>query len=235
MINVSNIEVFYGEIKALHKVSFNINEGEVVSLLGANGAGKTTILRAISGLKKIKSGNIEFEGTNISNMHSEQIVKKRIAHVPEGRHVFPGLSVAENLEMGTASWNNGKAKFDDDLSKVYQLFPRLKERSKQLAWSMSGGEQQMLAIGRALMARPKVMLLDEPSLGLSPVLVEQVYEALASINKLGVTILLVEQNAYMAMKISTRCYVIENGHIVLSGTAEELENNSKVKSAYLGG
>lgn len=235
MLRVSNIEVYYGKIRALNSVSLSVKHGEIVTLIGANGAGKTTVLRSISGLQRLEKGKIEFLGKDVSTVPVENLVGMGLAHVPEGRRVFPGLTVYENLEIGATSWRKGKASLSGDLENIYELFPRLKERSKQLAWSLSGGEQQMLAIGRALMARPKLLLLDEPSLGLSPVLVEQVFEVLQKINGQGVTMLLVEQNAFMALDIAHRGYVIENGRIVITDTASALSNNSKVKEAYLGG
>ncbi len=236
MLKVSEIDVFYGKVQALKHVSLEVNQGEIVTLIGANGAGKTTVLRSISGLERPQHGNIEFQGQNISRgLAPEEIVAMGICHVPEGRRTFPGLTVFENLEIGATVWRKKADKLDADLDKIYELFPRLKERTNQLAWSLSGGEQQMLAIGRALMGRPRVLLLDEPSLGLSPVLVEQVFDVLKTINKLGITMLLVEQNAYMALGIADRGYVIESGHIVLSDTAEALGADAKVKAAYLGG
>jgi branched-chain amino acid transport system ATP-binding protein len=237
MLKLTEIDVFYGKVQALKRVSLEVQQGEIVTLIGANGAGKTTALRAISGLEKPQHGTVEFQGESILRLPPEEIVAKGICHVPEGRRIFPGLTVYENLEIGATVWSE-KAKtsrLDEELEKVYSLFPRLRERTNQLAWSLSGGEQQMLAIGRALMGKPRVLLLDEPSLGLSPVLVEQVFEVLSAINKLGITILLVEQNAYMALGIAHRGYVIESGHIVLSDTATKLNSDSKVKAAYLGG
>ena len=237
MLKLTEIDVFYGKVQALKRVSLEVQQGEIVTLIGANGAGKTTVLRAISGLEKPQHGTVEFQGESILRLPPEEIVAKGICHVPEGRRIFPGLTVYENLEIGATVWSekNKNSRLDEELEKVYSLFPRLRERTNQLAWSLSGGEQQMLAIGRALMGKPRVLLLDEPSLGLSPVLVEQVFEVLGTINKLGITILLVEQNAYMALGIAHRGYVIESGHIVLSDTAANLNNDSKVKAAYLGG
>ena len=235
MLKIENIDVFYGKIQALKTVSINVQQGEIVTLIGANGAGKSTVLRSISGLEKPSQGSIEFQRQSLVQSAPEEIVAKGISHVPEGRRVFPGLTVCENLEIGATVWRKRTDSLADDLEKVYQLFPRLKERSAQLAWSLSGGEQQMLAIGRALMARPKLLLLDEPSLGLSPVLVEQVFEVLTTINQQGITMLLVEQNAFMALEIAHRGYVIENGRIVLNDNAAALSVNPKVKAAYLGG
>ena len=237
MLKLTEIDVFYGKVQALKRVSLEVQQGEIVTLIGANGAGKTTVLRAISGLEKPQHGTVEFQGESILRLPPEEIVAKGICHVPEGRRIFPGLTVYENLEIGATVWSekDKNSRLDEELEKVYSLFPRLRERTKQLAWSLSGGEQQMLAIGRALMGKPRVLLLDEPSLGLSPVLVEQVFEVLSRINKLGITILLVEQNAYMALGIAHRGYVIESGHIVLSDTAANLNTDAKVKAAYLGG
>lgn len=235
MLKVSDIDVFYGKVQALKRVSLEVNQGEIVTLIGANGAGKTTVLRSISGLERPQHGSIEFQGQNISRFAPEEIVAMGLCHVPEGRRIFPGLTVFENLEIGATVWRRKADKLDEELDKIYALFPRLKERTNQLAWSLSGGEQQMLAIGRALMGKPRVLLLDEPSLGLSPVLVEQVFDVLKTINKLGITMLLVEQNAYMALAIADRGYVIESGHIVLSDTAATLGADAKVKAAYLGG
>jgi len=235
MLKIENIDVYYGKIQALKAVSLEVQQGEIVTLIGANGAGKSTVLRSISGLERPSKGSIEFQGQNLAQSAAEDIVTKGISHVPEGRRVFPGLTVYENLEIGATVWRKRTDNLTEDLEKVYQLFPRLKERSSQLAWSLSGGEQQMLAIGRALMARPKLLLLDEPSLGLSPVLVEQVFEVLKAINQQGITMLLVEQNAYMALEIAHRGYVIENGTIVLSDNAVALGDDPKVKAAYLGG
>lgn len=235
MLKVLDIDVYYGKVHALRGVTLEVKQGEIVTLIGANGAGKTTILRSISGLERPQKGSIEFDGHDISRLTPEDIVAKGVCHVPEGRRIFPGLTVYENLEIGSTVWRKGTDKLADDLEKVYALFPRLKERTAQLGWSLSGGEQQMLAIGRALMARPNLLLLDEPSLGLSPVLVEQVFNALKAINMLGITVLLVEQNAFMALEIAHRGYAIENGRIVLSNTASALAADPKVKAAYLGG
>lgn len=235
MLKIKDIDVHYGKIQALRGVSLEVHQGEIVTLIGANGAGKSTVLRSISGLERPSKGCIEFQGQNLVQGAAEDIVAKGISHVPEGRRVFPGLTVYENLEIGATVWRKRSDNLTEDLEKVYQLFPRLKERSSQLAWSLSGGEQQMLAIGRALMARPKLLLLDEPSLGLSPVLVEQVFKVLKAINEQGITMLLVEQNAYMALEIAHRGYVIENGVIVLSDNAATLGDDPKVKAAYLGG
>ena len=234
MLEVDAIEVRYGNIVALSEVSFRVTEGEIVTLIGANGAGKSTSLRSVSGLLPLSAGSIRFEGESIDRMAPEDIVRRGIAHSPEGRRVFPGLTVAENLELGATPWLKRGDTIDADIDRVYALFPRLKERHKQLAWSMSGGEQQMLAVGRALMGRPRLLLLDEPSLGLAPIIVEQLFEKIASINQLGVTILLVEQNAAMALSVATRAYLIENGRIVLADTTEKMRNHPRVREAYLG-
>jgi len=234
MLEVDSIEVRYGNIVALNDVSFRVNEGEIVTLIGANGAGKSTSLRSVSGLLPLSAGSIRFEGESIDKMAPEDIVRRGIAHSPEGRRVFPGLTVAENLELGATPWRKRGDAIDADIERVYSLFPRLKERHKQLAWSMSGGEQQMLAVGRALMGRPRLLLLYEPSLGLAPIIVEQLFEKIASINQLGVTILLVEQNAAMALSVATRAYLIENGRIVLADTTEKMRNHPRVREAYLG-
>jgi len=234
MLEVDAIEVRYGNIVALNEVTFRVDEGEIVTLIGANGAGKSTSLRSVSGLLPLSAGSIRFEGESIDRMRPEDIVRKGIAHSPEGRRVFPGLTVAENLELGATPWRKRGDTIDVDIERVYALFPRLKERHKQLAWSMSGGEQQMLAVGRALMGRPRLLLLDEPSLGLAPIIVEQLFEKIASINQLGVTILLVEQNAAMALSVATRAYLIENGRIVLADTTEKMRNHPRVREAYLG-
>ena len=234
MLEVDAIEVRYGNIVALNEVTFRVDEGEIVTLIGANGAGKSTSLRSVSGLLPLSAGSIRFEGESIDRMRPEDIVRRGIAHSPEGRRVFPGLTVAENLELGATPWRKRGDTIDADIERVFALFPRLKERHKQLAWSMSGGEQQMLAVGRAIMGRPRLLLLDEPSLGLAPIIVEQLFEKIASINQLGVTILLVEQNAAMALSVATRAYLIENGRIVLADTTEKMRNHPRVREAYLG-
>jgi len=234
MLKVEQIGVAYGAIDALHGISLEVGQGEVVALLGANGAGKTTLLRTISGLIRPKSGGIRFEGEPLGNSSAETRVRRGIAHVPEGRRIFPGLTVRENLDVATTVWRRRGMSAAADLDNVYALFPRLKERASQLGWSLSGGEQQMLAIGRALMARPKMLLLDEPSLGLAPRLSEEVYRRIADINAKGVTVLLVEQNTVLALEVARRAYVIENGHIVLDGPARDLANHPRVREAYLG-
>jgi branched-chain amino acid transport system ATP-binding protein len=234
MLEVDGIEVRYGNIVALQEASFRVDQGEIVTLIGANGAGKTTSLRSVSGLLPLSAGSIRFEGQRIDTMRPEDIVRLGIAHSPEGRRVFPGLTVAENLELGATPWRKRGDRIDSDIERVYALFPRLKEREKQLAWSMSGGEQQMLAVGRALMGRPRLLLLDEPSLGLAPIIVEQLFDKIASINQLGVTILLVEQNAAMALSVATRGYLLENGRIVLHDTTQRMQDHPRVREAYLG-
>ncbi|ARP43988.1 ABC transporter ATP-binding protein [Geobacillus thermodenitrificans] len=234
MLKVEQIDVFYGNIHALKGVSLEVNSGEIVTLIGANGAGKTTLLKTISGLLKPKHGDIVYEGASIAGKAAQTIVKQGISHVPEGRRVFANMTVEENLELG-AFLRKDKEGIQQDFSKVFELFPRLEERRKQLAGTLSGGEQQMLAIGRALMARPKLLLLDEPSMGLAPLLVKTIFRIIEEINQSGTTILLVEQNAHMALSIADRAYVIESGRVVLSGTASELQASEQVKQAYLGG
>ena len=234
MLAIDQVAVSYGAIAALHGISLTVGKGEVVALLGANGAGKTTLLRTISGLLRQKSGEILFEGEPLGRSSAESRVKRGIAHVPEGRRIFPGLTVMENLDVATTIWRRRGMSAAGDLDNVFALFPRLKERASQLGWSLSGGEQQMLAIGRALMARPKMLLLDEPSLGLAPRLSEEVYRRIADINAKGVTVLLVEQNTVLALEVANRAYVIENGHIVLDGPARDLARHPRVREAYLG-
>jgi branched-chain amino acid transport system ATP-binding protein len=235
MIKIDNIDVYYGNVQALSSVEFEVNAGEIVTLIGANGAGKSTILKTISGLIRPLKGSIKYFDENIETIAVEEIVSKGISHVPEGRRIFPGLTVFGNLEVATSSWKRRGESYKKELEYVFQLFPALKERKDQLGWSLSGGEQQMLAMGRGLMSRPKLLLLDEPSLGLAPLLVQSVFDAIREINKKGTTILLVEQNAYAALQIANRGYVLENGQIVLSGKAKDLSSDEKVKKAYLGG
>lgn len=234
MLKVNDLHVSYGMIEAIHGINFEINDGEIVALIGANGAGKTTILHTISGLLKPKSGTIMLDDTDIVHVSADKIVRLGLAQVPERRRVFAEQTVEENLILG-AYTRKDKDEIARTMDKVYESFPRLKERSKQLAGTLSGGEQQMLAMGRALMAKPKIMLLDEPSMGLSPLLVKEIFHIIESINKQGTTVLLVEQNAKMALRIADRAYVLENGKIVLEGTGEELANSEQVKKAYLGG
>ena len=234
MLKVEDLHVYYDAIHAIKGVTFEVGEGEIVTLIGANGAGKTTTLHAISGLLKPKSGSITFMGQNLLTTKPHMIVRSGLAQVPEGRRVFSELTVQENLEMG-AYIRKDKAGVAADYDMVFERLPRLKERRKQLAGTLSGGEQQMLAIGRALMAKPKMMLLDEPSMGLSPILVQEIFSIIKEVNDTGVTILLVEQNAKMALNIANRDYVLETGSIVMSGDASVLANDDKVKKAYLGG
>ena len=234
MLKVEDLHVYYDAIHAIKGVTFEVGEGEIVTLIGANGAGKTTTLHAISGLLKPKSGSITFMGQNLLTTKPHMIVRSGLAQVPEGRRVFSELTVQENLEMG-AYIRKDKAGIAADYDMVFERLPRLKERRKQLAGTLSGGEQQMLAIGRALMAKPKMMLLDEPSMGLSPILVQVIFSIIKEVNDTGVTILLVEQNAKMALNIANRAYVLETGSIVMSGDASVLANDDKVKKAYLGG
>lgn len=234
MLSVKDLNVYYGAIHAIKGISFTINEGEIVTLIGANGAGKTTTMHAISGLLKPKTGSIEFCGVNLCNTEAHAIPRLGLAQVPEGRHVFAKMTVQENLEMG-AFIRKDKESISKDLDMVFQYLPRLKERRKQVAGTLSGGEQQMLAIGRALMSNPKMMLLDEPSMGLSPILVHEIFNIIQVINQSGVTVFLVEQNAKMALEIANRGYVMETGLILMSGSAEELSNNPEVSNAYLGG
>ena len=234
MLKVEDLHVYYDAIHAIKGVTFEVGEGEIVTLIGANGAGKTTTLHAISGLLKPRSGSITFMGQNLLTTKPHRIVRSGLAQVPEGRRVFSELTVQENLEMG-AYIRKDKAGVAADYDMVFERLPRLKERRKQLAGTLSGGEQQMLAIGRALMAKPKMMLLDEPSMGLSPILVQEIFSIIKEVNDTGVTILLVEQNAKMALNIANRAYVLETGSIVMSGDASVLANDDKVKKAYLGG
>ncbi|MDY6399091.1 MAG: ABC transporter ATP-binding protein [Synergistales bacterium] len=234
VLNVENINVFYGSIHAIKGISFEVYEGEIVTLIGANGAGKSTTLNTISGLLHPSTGSIAFLGETLAKVAPHKIVEKGLAQVPEGRRVFAQMTVQENLEMGAYTQNNQK-EINDELEKVYALFPRLKERMKQTAGTLSGGEQQMLAMGRALMSRPKLLMLDEPSMGLAPILVEQIFDIIADLHKTGATILLVEQNAQMALSIASRGYVMETGKIVTTGTGQELLASEAVRKAYLGG
>lgn len=234
MLNVTDLNVHYGKIHAIKGVSFEVNEGEIVTLIGANGAGKTTILQTISGLLKPTEGSITFNGENVSKMPAHQIPEMGIAHVPEGRRIFADMTVHENLMMG-AYIRNDKEEIENDLEKIFLNFPRLKERYKQIAGTLSGGEQQMLAMGRALMTRPKLILLDEPSMGLAPLLVDEIFNMIQTVNNEGTTVLLVEQNANKALHIANRAYVLETGQIKLSGSAKDLLVNPEVQQAYLGG
>ncbi len=233
MLEVNDIHAYYGNIHALKGISLTVEEGEIVSLIGANGAGKTTTLRSISGLLPPRQGTITFEGEDLSQYKAHEIVYKDVSMVPEGRGIFARLTVSENLDMGAFS-RQDKAEIDKDLERVFSLFPRLKERRSQVAGTLSGGEQQMLATGRALMAHPRLLLMDEPSMGLAPVLVEDIFDTIQEINKEGTTILLVEQNAQMALSVADRGYVLQTGEIVLEDTASHLKENEMVQKAYLG-
>ena len=230
MLNVNDINVYYGAIHAIKGVSFEVKDGEIVTLIGANGAGKSTILNTVSGLLHSKTGSIQFMDQPIQGVPAHKLVARGLAQVPEGRRIFLQMTVEENLEMG--AFTQSKA---DNLERVYDQFPRLKERRKQIAGTLSGGEQQMLAMGRALMSHPKLLMLDEPSMGLAPILVDQIFEIIARLHQAGTTILLVEQNAQMALSVADRGYVLETGKIVATGTGQELLNNEAVKKAYLGG
>ena len=233
MLKIDNIDVYYGAIHALKGISLEVKEGEIVTLIGANGAGKSTTLRTISGLLKPKTGSITFLGQDIAGVRAHEIVKKGISQVPEGRRVFAEMTVMENLDLG-AFVRKDKAGIQQDLKHVFELFPRLEERKNQSAGTLSGGEQQMLAMGRALMSRPKLLLLDEPSMGLAPLLIKEIFNIIVDINKSGTTVLLVEQNAKMALEIANRAYVLETGTIKMEGEATELANNIEVRKAYLG-
>ncbi|MCI7738336.1 MAG: ABC transporter ATP-binding protein [Lachnospiraceae bacterium] len=233
MLKVTDLEVYYGMIKAIKGISFEVNQGEVIALIGANGAGKTTILHTVTGLIQPKHGKIEFEGNDITKTPAHKIVSMGMAHVPEGRRVFAQLSVYENLKMG-AYTRKDKNEIEDTLATVYKRFPRLEERKNQMAGTLSGGEQQMLAMGRALMSHPKIILMDEPSMGLSPIFVNEIFDIIQEVSASGTTVLLVEQNAKKALSIADRAYVLETGNIVLDGDAKELMNNDSIKKAYLG-
>jgi len=233
VLTVKNINVYYGAIHAIKGISLDVNRGEIVTLIGANGAGKSTTLHTISGLLRSKTGDIEFLESSIAHTPAHKIVSMGISHVPEGRRIFQGMTVEENLQMG--AFVTKKDRIAHNLEYVYEQFPRLKERTSQIAGTLSGGEQQMLAMGRALMSDPELLMLDEPSMGLAPILVDQIFEIIKNLNKAGTTILLVEQNAQMALSVADRAYVIETGRITLSGTGEELARSEEVKKAYLGG
>ena len=233
ILKVEDINVYYGSIHAIKGVSFEVNEGEIVTLIGANGAGKSTTLNTISGLLHSKTGSVTFMGENLGKVPCHKIVSKGLALVPEGRRVFLQMTVQENLEMG--AFTQGSKTLDDDLERVYTQFPRLKERMKQVAGTLSGGEQQMLAMGRALMSHPKLLMLDEPSMGLAPILVEQIFDIIQELHKAGTTILLVEQNAQAALSVADRGYVLETGKVVTTGTGHELLESPAIKKAYLGG
>ena len=233
MLEIKDLEVYYGVIQAIKGISFEVNKGEVIALIGANGAGKTTILHTITGLLSPKKGSVIYEGTDITKIPAHKIVSLGMAHVPEGRRVFADLSVYENLKMGVYT-RKDKNEVEETLEKVYERFPRLKERKNQMAGTLSGGEQQMLAMGRALMSKPKIILMDEPSMGLSPILVNEIFDIIQEVSKSGTTVLLVEQNAKKALSIADRAYVLETGKIVLDGKAEDLLNDDSIKKAYLG-
>ena len=233
MLKVTDLQVYYGVIQALKGISFEVNEGEVIALIGANGAGKTTILHTVTGLINQKAGKIEFEGKDISHTPAYKIVAEGMAHVPEGRRVFAELSVYDNLMMG-AYIRKDKKEIAETLAMVYKRFPRLEERKKQMAGTLSGGEQQMLAMGRALMSKPKIILMDEPSMGLSPIFVNEIFDIIKAVSASGTTVLLVEQNAKKALSIADRAYVLETGNIILEGDAKVLMNDERVKKAYLG-
>lgn len=235
MLKVSNLNVHYGVIHAIEDVSVEVNDGEIITLIGANGAGKTTILHTITGLKKATSGNVVFDNVDLLKEEPSKIVTHGVAHVPEGRHVFVDMTVRENIEMGAYMYKKkDKDKMIAKMDEVFIKFPRLKERQNQLAGTLSGGEQQMLAVGRALMSDPQIILMDEPSMGLSPLLVQEIFSIIKEVNQQGITVLLVEQNAKMALKVANRAYVLETGKIKLSGDADELLNNDEVRKAYLG-
>ena len=233
MLKVNDINVYYGAIHAIKGVSFEVNDGEVVTLIGANGAGKSTTLNTVCGLLHTRTGSIEFLDKNLASVPAHKIVELGMAHVPEGRRVFQQMTVEENLEMG--AYTQSRASVEPNLERVYEQFPRLKERRRQVAGTLSGGEQQMLAMGRGLMSNPKLLMLDEPSMGLAPILVEQIFDIIKRLHQAGTTILLVEQNAQMALSIADRAYVLENGQISLSGTGAELARSEQVRKAYLGG
>ena len=234
MLEVKDLSVYYGVIQALKGISFEVEEGDVIALIGANGAGKTTTLHALTGLIPVKSGSIVFEGKDITKVPGYKLVSMGIAHVPEGRRVFAQLTVLQNLKMGAYTRNN-KQESEETIQKIYKRFPRLEERKNQLAGPLSGGEQQMLAMGRALMSNASMLMLDEPSMGLSPLLVQEIFDIIRDIHKEGMTILLVEQNAQMALSVADRAYVLETGRVVMDGTGAELLTNERVRSAYLGG
>ncbi|HWR18155.1 MAG TPA: ABC transporter ATP-binding protein [Clostridia bacterium] len=234
MLEIDGLNVYYDAIHVIKNVSVFVKEGEIVTLIGANGAGKTTTLRTVSGLKKAASGSIRLDGEDISSLSPPQRVKRGLLHVPEGRRVFPDMTVQENLDMG-AFLRNDRAAIVEEQKRVFESFPVLLKRRRQLAGTLSGGEQQMLAMGRALMGRPRILLLDEPSMGLSPILVQEIFSIIRDINKMGTSILLVEQNAQMALSIADRAYVLENGAISMSGTGQELLESDEVQKAYLGG
>ena len=233
MLNVNDINVYYGAIHAIKGVSFQVNDGEVVTLIGANGAGKSTILNTVCGLLRSRTGSVEFLGQDLAGIPAHKLVERGLAHVPEGRRIFQHMTVEENLEMG--AYTQPRSSVDPNLERVFEQFPRLKERRRQVAGTLSGGEQQMLAMGRGLMSSPKLLMLDEPSMGLAPILVEQIFDIIRKLHQAGTTILLVEQNARMALSVADRGYVLETGKIVATGTGDELLHDEAVKKAYLGG
>jgi branched-chain amino acid transport system ATP-binding protein len=233
LLELENVTLLYGRIQALHGISLTVGEGEIVALIGANGAGKTTTMRAISGLRPVAQGTIRFDGKDITRLRADLRVIRGVSQSPEGRGIFPGMTVRENLEMG-AYTRKSRSEINEDMERAFTLFPRLKEREKQVGGTLSGGEQQMLAVGRALMSRPKLILLDEPSMGLAPMLIQQIFDIVVEINEQGTTVLLVEQNAQQALSRAHRAYVLETGRIVKSGTGAELLNDPSVKDAYLG-
>jgi branched-chain amino acid transport system ATP-binding protein len=233
LLEIENVTLLYGRIQALHGISLTVGEGEIVALIGANGAGKSTTMRAISGLRPVAQGSIRFDGEDITRMRADLRVVRGVSQSPEGRGIFPGMSVRENLEMGAYTRRN-RTEINEDLERAFTLFPRLREREKQVGGTLSGGEQQMLAVGRALMSRPKLLLLDEPSMGLAPMLIQQIFDIVVEINQQGTTVLLVEQNAQQALSRAHRAYVLETGRIVKSGTGAELLHDPAVKDAYLG-
>ncbi|HYF93050.1 MAG TPA: ABC transporter ATP-binding protein [Symbiobacteriaceae bacterium] len=235
MLEVKGVSVKYGPVTALQDVSLTVAAGEIVTLVGANGAGKTTLLKSLGGMLAPAAGSISFQGESMGGLSPDQVVRKGIAHVPEGRRVFPGLTVIENLSVAAYALGYGDRQIAEDIAHILDRFPNLKRRAKNFAWSLSGGEQQMLAIGRGLMAHPKLLMLDEPSLGLAPILVEEVLQVVAGINRQGTTVLLVEQNATLALQLAHRGYVLENGRVALSGTGQELLHDPRVMEAYLGG
>jgi branched-chain amino acid transport system ATP-binding protein len=233
LLEVDNVSLLYGHIEALHGISLTVGQGEIVALIGANGAGKSTTMRAISGLRPVSKGSIKFDGQDITKLRADLRVVRGVSQSPEGRGIFPGMTVRENLEMGAYTRRN-RSEIDEDIERAFTLFPRLQEREKQHGGTLSGGEQQMLAVGRALMSRPKLLLLDEPSMGLAPMLIQQIFDIVVEINQQGTTVLLVEQNAQQALSRAHRAYVLETGQIVKSGTGAELLNDPAVKDAYLG-
>ncbi|MDR0551070.1 MAG: ABC transporter ATP-binding protein [Spirochaetaceae bacterium] len=235
MLTVKDLSVHYGTIQAIKGISFDVGEGEIITLIGANGAGKTSTMHALSGIIKKSGGQVIFDGADISAMPPDKIVRAGLIQSPEGRRIFANLTVRENLEMGAFTGERPKVEFKQDIEQVYEIFPRLRERVKQYAGTLSGGEQQMLAIGRSLMARPRLLLLDEPSMGLAPILVDEIFSIIKKINAAGTTVLLVEQNAYKALGLAVRAYILETGRIVKSGSGAELLNDSAVQEAYLGG